>query len=92
MRCSSWPKPSGCCRLFGNPLLTVVVAFAFGLAGLAIVYWISRVDGRSPVLTLVLAGVVTGAFFTALISLVKIQNGDGTPCRALLIEGKVSDV
>lgn len=57
--------------LFGNPLLTVVLAFAFGLAGLAVVYWISRVDGRSPVLTLVLAGVVTSAFFTALISLIK---------------------
>jgi iron complex transport system permease protein len=57
--------------LFGNPLLTVSLAFVFGLLGMVVVYWISRVDGRSPVLTLVLAGVVTNAFFAALISLVK---------------------
>lgn len=57
--------------LFDNAWLTVALAFVFGLGGMLVVYWISRVEGRSPVLTLVLAGVVTSAFFTALISLIK---------------------
>lgn len=57
--------------LFDSAWLTVALAFAFGLGGMLIVYWISRVEGRSPILTLVLAGVVTSAFFTALISLMK---------------------
>lgn len=45
-------------------------AFVFGLVALAIVFALSRIDGRSSVLMLVLAGVVTGAFFSALVSLV----------------------
>jgi len=44
-------------------------AFGFGIAAIAIVMALARVDGRSPVLMLVLAGVVTGAFFSALVSL-----------------------
>ena len=45
-------------------------AFVFGITALVIVFALSRIDGRSPVLMLVLAGVVTGAFFAALVSLV----------------------
>jgi iron complex transport system permease protein len=45
-------------------------AFLFGLLALVLVFTVSRVDGRSPVLMLVLAGVVVGAFFSALVSLV----------------------
>jgi iron complex transport system permease protein len=58
--------------VFDSAWLTVALAFAFGLGGMLLVYWISRVGGRTPILTLVLAGVIISAFFTALISLVKL--------------------
>jgi len=45
------------------------LAFAFGLLAMLVVYLISRQDGRSSVLMLVLAGVVISAFFSALVSL-----------------------
>lgn len=54
-----------------NSVLLVAFAFGFGLLSMAIVYGLSRVGGRSPILMLVLAGVVTSAFFTALVSLIK---------------------
>jgi len=57
--------------LFESQVWTIGLAFVFGLAAVFIVYFMSRIDGRSPVLTLVLAGVVTSAFFSALVSLVK---------------------
>lgn len=57
--------------LFENHLWTIGFAFAFGLAAVLIVYFMGLVGGRSQVLTLVLAGVVTSAFFSAMVSLVK---------------------
>jgi iron complex transport system permease protein len=55
----------------GSQLALMGGAFVFGLLAMAIVLWLSRVGGRSPVLMLVLAGVVTSAMFTALTSLVQ---------------------
>jgi len=52
-------------------LALVALAFLFGLGAMVIVYAMSRVAGRSPVMMLVLAGVITSAFFTALVSLLK---------------------
>lgn len=43
-------------------------AMVCGILALVIVYAMSQVDGRAPILMLVLAGVVTSAFFTALVS------------------------
>lgn len=57
--------------LFGTAAATVSLAFVFGLGAIAIVYLMSRMQSQAPILLLVLAGVVTSAFFTALISLVK---------------------
>lgn len=57
--------------LFESTIVTIIVAFVLGLVAMIVVYWMSRVGGRSPVLTLVLAGVITSAFFTALTSLIK---------------------
>ena len=57
--------------LFENHFLTIGLAFIFGLTAVVIVYSMGRVRSRSPVLTLVLAGVVTSAFFSALVSLMK---------------------
>jgi iron complex transport system permease protein len=57
--------------LFESQVWTISFAFVFGLAAVFIVYFMSQVGGRSSVLTLVLAGVVTSAFFSALVSLIK---------------------
>ncbi|MBT3906973.1 MAG: iron ABC transporter permease [Rhodospirillaceae bacterium] len=54
-----------------SSLLIISLAFIFGMAAIMIVYFISRMNGRAPILMLVLSGVVTGAFFMALVSLVK---------------------
>ncbi len=56
--------------LFDSSVMTVLLAFVFGLAAMVIVSLISRVGGQSPMLLLVLSGVVTGAFFSALVSLI----------------------
>jgi iron complex transport system permease protein len=57
--------------LFESALITVGFAFAAGLLAIVIVYLMSRISRHSPILLLVLAGVVTSAFFSALISLIK---------------------
>ncbi|MEQ9812513.1 MAG: iron ABC transporter permease [Azospirillaceae bacterium] len=54
--------------LLGTAAL-IGLAFGFGLLAMLVVYVISRQDGRSSVLMLVLAGVVISAFFSALVSL-----------------------
>ena len=56
--------------LVGAPAATVAAAFAFGLAAIVVVSLIGRAGGSGGALTLVLAGVVTGAFFSALVSLI----------------------
>lgn len=45
-----------------------LTAFAFGLAGVALSYRLARVYQTTPVLMLVLSGVVVAAFFSALLS------------------------
>ncbi len=54
----------------GNPVVVQASAFAFGLAAVALTYTISRVYRTTPTLMLVLSGIVVGALFAALISLV----------------------
>ncbi len=46
----------------------VAGAFLFGLAAVLLVFLMSRVEGRTPLLMLVLSGVVVAAFFSALVS------------------------
>lgn len=46
-------------------------AFAMGAAALALVGMLARVNGRSDTIMVVLTGIVVGAFFTALVSLVQ---------------------
>ena len=54
-------------------------AFAFGVIALVLVGFISRVDGRSDTMTVVLAGVVVAAMFTALVSLIQfVADPDST--------------
>ncbi|WP_366655533.1 iron ABC transporter permease [Fodinicurvata sp. EGI_FJ10296] len=62
----------GALALLATSSLVVLMsnAFIFGLIALLGVFFIARTDGRTPVLMLVLAGVVVGAFFDALVSFV----------------------
>ena len=48
-----------------------VVSFAFGLLGVALTYLIARVYRATPMLMLVLSGVVVAAFFSALLGAAK---------------------
>lgn len=54
-----------------NAVELQLIAFAFGLAGAALTYLLARVYRTTPILMLVLSGVVVGAFFSALLSGVK---------------------
>jgi iron complex transport system permease protein len=55
----------------GNAALIQLFAFIFGLIGVILAYFISRVYRTTPALMLVLSGVVVSAFFSALISVIK---------------------
>ncbi|HXA37227.1 MAG TPA: iron ABC transporter permease [Steroidobacteraceae bacterium] len=48
-----------------------LIAFASGLAGVALTYRLARIYQTTPVLMLVLSGVVVGAFFSASLSAIK---------------------
>ena len=51
-----------------NPFELQVIAFAFGLVGVVLTYLLARIYRTTPVLMLVLSGVVVAAFFSALLS------------------------
>jgi len=51
-----------------NAVELQLIAFAFGLVGVLLTYLLARVYRTTPVLMLVLSGVVVGAFFSALLS------------------------
>lgn len=46
-------------------------AFLWGIAALAVVGFLARIDGRSETATVVLAGIIVGALFAALVSLMQ---------------------
>ena len=51
-----------------NPVALQIIAFTFGLVGVGLTYLLARVYRSTPVLMLVLSGVVVAAFFSALLS------------------------
>ena len=58
--------------LFGySGFMLVGSAFAFGVLALLSVGFVARVDGRTETATIVLAGIIVGALFAALVSLVQ---------------------
>ena len=57
--------------LIGNALAIQASAFAFGIVAVAATCLIGKIYKGSGTLVLVLAGIITGAFFSALLSLVK---------------------
>jgi iron complex transport system permease protein len=54
-----------------NMMVVQVIALIFGLVAVVLTYTISKIKGKSSILMIVLAGMVTSAFFQALISLIK---------------------
>ncbi len=56
---------------FDNLFLIYFTSFIFGLASVAMTYALSRVYKMTPVLMLVLSGIVVGSLFSALTSLLK---------------------
>lgn len=54
-----------------NMLQLQLLSFVFGLAGVALTYFLARVYKTVPVLMLVLSGIVVSAFFSALVAGVK---------------------
>lgn len=46
-------------------------SFIFGLIAVGLTFWISRVNQQTPLLMLILSGIVVGSFFTALTSICK---------------------
>lgn len=68
---SSGAALGGCTAIFFFTSMAAILglAFAGGIVAIAVVYGISRMGGKNQVLVLVLAGVVTGAFFGSLLSL-----------------------
>jgi iron complex transport system permease protein len=55
-----------------NPAVTTLFAFAGALLAAALVYAIARVDGRLPMTTLLLSGVIVGLFFTSCVMLATV--------------------
>jgi iron complex transport system permease protein len=56
---------------FGNILAVQVCSFLFGLIAVLMTYGLSRVYRTTPVLMLVLSGIIVGALFSAATSLIK---------------------
>ncbi|MDD5014890.1 MAG: iron chelate uptake ABC transporter family permease subunit, partial [Atribacterota bacterium] len=55
----------------GNPSTIQLFAILFGIIGVILTYFLSRIYKSTPILMLVLSGIVISAFFSALISLIK---------------------
>jgi iron complex transport system permease protein len=56
---------------FGNIFMVQLLSFAFGLLAVWMTYALSRIYRSTPVLMLVLAGIIIGALFSAATSLLK---------------------
>jgi len=81
--------------LFGAPISIVqLAAFASGMIAVALAYFISRVYKTTPTLTLVLGGVIIGAFFSALVSLLKYSADplDKMPAIVFWLMGSFSKI
>lgn len=55
--------------LFDKAIMIISLAFIFGLSSILLISFLSRVKGQNPILMVVLSGVVIGALFSALTSL-----------------------
>lgn len=55
---------------FGSPAVVTLFAFAGALLAAVSVYAVAQVDGRLPITTLLLSGVIIGLFFTSCVMLI----------------------
>ncbi|MBI9043463.1 MAG: iron ABC transporter permease [Anaerolineaceae bacterium] len=60
-----------------------ISAFLFALLSVFIAYSVSRVEGKNPIVALILAGVVISSLFQALVSILKYTSDD-TALRAIV--------
>jgi iron complex transport system permease protein len=65
----------GIAGMGGNPAVTTLFAFAGAILAASLVYTIARVDGRLPMTTLLLSGVITGLFFNSCVMLATVVLG-----------------
>ena len=79
--------------LSGNDAVIQISAFGFAILAVALTYRISRVYKTTPVLMLVLSGVVVGALFLALIGLIKYVADpyEKLPAITFWLMGSLSD-
>lgn len=68
--------------IWGLPLLFIV--FFCGLAALAIVGFLARIDGRTEIVTVILSGMIVGAMFAALVSLIQFLADPNGPLPAIV--------
>jgi len=78
----------------GNPWVIQVSAFIFGIVAVAVTYGIGRVYHNSSTLILVLAGIIVGSLFSALLSLAKYVADpyDTLPAIVFWLMGSLSSV
>jgi len=80
--------------LFDDTRIIQLLAFVFGMIAVSITYFIARLGGRFSTYSLVLAGVVVGSFFSALISLLKYVADTYTKLPAIVfwLMGRLASV
>jgi iron complex transport system permease protein len=67
---------AGLSVMFDIPLSLQLTAFIFGLVAVGLTYRLSLVRGERPTVTLILAGVVVGSFFSAIFALFQYAGTD----------------
>lgn len=68
--------------IWGGPLIALV--FSTGLTGLAFVGLLSRIDGRSETVTVILSGLVVSSMFSAVVSLLQFVADPNTSLPAIV--------
>lgn len=78
----------------GSMLLIQSLAFIFGIAAVSLTYFTSRIYKTTPILMLVLSGMVVSAFFQALLSLLKYlaDTEDKLPAIVFWLMGSMGSV
>ncbi|WP_445678746.1 FecCD family ABC transporter permease [Radicibacter daui] len=68
---------------FGGTVL-LGLAFVFGLSALVLVGFLARINGRTEVITVILSGMVIGALFAALVSVIQFVADPNTSLPAIV--------
>ncbi len=57
--------------IFNSMVMTSVFSFAFGILAVILSYFVGKISGGNPTITLVLGGTIVQSIFSALLSLIK---------------------